>query len=123
MLNEASSASGVSSVVSSTIGSEMPSIPRWYEALMAAYQAACSTNWKGAAGFGSGLKRAQATRVKAKGMMEAASAPQRKALTYLPGTNSKMSAATVGANKINVSRGFSIKSIRLVPPPLNSTQL
>src|SRR5215211_7759012 len=108
MLNEASKASGVSSVVSNTMLSERPSTPKWGDEPIASYQVYNSWNWKPGC---VARKLNHTIRDKARGTRLAPRANQRKSLFSPLGRNNMITAARAGTNRISERRCSVMKFI------------
>jgi hypothetical protein len=109
--NEARIARGVSNVVSSTMVRESPSIPRWKYEPISVYQGAFTTYLKPSASTAALSKPNQATTAKIKGTRLAINADVRMSFVESFGKSSNMTAAIEGANKMIVSKEFSIVSL------------
>src|SRR5512143_926218 len=104
MPNENKMAGGMSSVVSSTMGRLMPSMPRWYEALMAANHGADSSNlkhsgWVAGQGVWAAYS-AHSSSAKAKGTRVVMSVTHRIARTWADGMSSTTMAPASGVKRM-----------------------
>jgi len=101
MLKDASRASGVRSVVNSTMVRDSPSTPTWKVEWSAAYQVYCSWNWKPGC---PDLNCVHRKTVRTKGTRLAPKAVQRMAFRLSVGRHNTTTAARTGKNRMRVKR-------------------